>query len=137
MPWFKVDDGLHSHPKFMDLPLESVGLWTMAGAFSSAYLTDGLITHRQVARLGGTEDDARALVDAGLWDEADNGYKFHDWEDYQPTRAQVESERAAARERMRKRRRNVGGQFEGGSPEVRPNTQRTSGEVRELSLIHI
>ena len=52
MTWFKVDDGIHSHPKFLDVSLAAVGLWTMCGAWCSAYLTDGQITRRQVQRLG-------------------------------------------------------------------------------------
>ena len=50
MTWYKVDDGIHSHPKFLDVSLAAVGLWTMCGAWCSAYLTDGQITRRQVQR---------------------------------------------------------------------------------------
>ena len=66
MTWFKVDDGIHSHPKFLDVSLAAVGLWTMCGAWCSAYLTDGQITRRQVQRLGGDDTLAAELVDAGL-----------------------------------------------------------------------
>jgi hypothetical protein len=34
------------------------------------------------------------LVDAGLWDEVDGGYRVHDYADFQPTRASVIAERA-------------------------------------------
>jgi hypothetical protein len=34
------------------------------------------------------------LVDAGLWDEGDDGYVVHDFDQYQPTRAEVQAERA-------------------------------------------
>lgn len=34
------------------------------------------------------------LVDAGLWDEVDGGYRVHDYADFQPTRATVIAERA-------------------------------------------
>lgn len=37
----------------------------------------------------------KLLVCAGLWDEVDGGYQIHDYADFQPTKAQVESERAA------------------------------------------
>jgi hypothetical protein len=33
------------------------------------------------------------LLDAGLWDEVPGGYRVHDYDDYQPTKAQVEAER--------------------------------------------
>ena len=83
MTWYKVDDGIHSHPKFLDVSLAAVGLWTMCGAWCSAYLTDGQITRRQVQRLGGDDTLAAELVDAGLWRETGDGYVFHDWADYQ------------------------------------------------------
>ena len=70
MTWYKVDDGIHSHPKFLDVSLAAVGLWTMCGAWCSAYLTDGQITRRQVLRLGG--DDALAAELDRLKDELAN-----------------------------------------------------------------
>lgn len=103
MPWFKVDDGLHSHPKWDDVSLAAAGLWMMAGSYASHYLTDGEISHRRVLRLGGTPELAAELVDAGLWIETDDGYQFHDWHDYQPTRAEVEEQRDRQREQTRQR----------------------------------
>lgn len=43
-------------------------------------------------------------MEAGLWIPTEDGYRFRDWNDYQPTRESVEAERDAARERQRKRR---------------------------------
>ena len=131
MTWYKVDDGIHSHPKFLDVSLAAVGLWTMCGAWCSAYLTDGQITRRQVQRLGGDDTLAAELVDAGLWRETGDGYVFHDWGDYQPTREDVEASRAAARERMRKRRNPDTGKFAPRSEDVRANTERTDTERAE------
>jgi hypothetical protein len=34
------------------------------------------------------------LVMAGMWDEVDGGFLIHDYTDYQPTKAQIEAERA-------------------------------------------
>ena len=107
MPWFKVDDRLHAHPKAQDVVdsrPSAMGLWALAGSWCAAMLTDGLVPKRQVSRLGFKPADARALVDCGLWHEAEGGYQFHDWQEYQPTREQVEGERTAARERMRRKR---------------------------------
>lgn len=41
MPDFRVDDGFGNHPKTVGLSLEAIGLWTLAGAWSMRYLTDG------------------------------------------------------------------------------------------------
>ena len=131
MTWFKVDDGIHSHPKFLDVSLAAVGLWTMCGAWCSGYLTDGRITRRQVLRLGGDDTLAAELVDAGLWRELEDGYVFHGWDEYQPTREDVEASRAAARERMRKRRNPDTGKFAPRAEDVRANTAGTDEERAE------
>lgn len=120
IPWFKIDDGFHGHPKVVELDLEAVGLWTLAGTWCADYLTDGAIGIKTIRRLGGDKDLAQTLVDAGLWLEDDEGYQFKDWEDYQPLKEQVEAERAAAQERMRQVRAKKKG--------VRPNTSRTDPE---------
>lgn len=124
--WFKVDDGFWSHPKTATLSDAAVTLWVRAGAYSCQHLTDGVIS-RPVLRLVGTPDAAEELVAARLWLEDAEGWRFHDWDHYQPTKADVEAERAAARERMRERRRNKKGRFEGSSPEQPANVPEKFG----------
>lgn len=96
MTWGKIDDKLHSHPKAEDAGLEAMGLWAMALSYCAAYLTDGLVTAARVSRLAGERGEylAGRLVDAGLWEaRPEGGWQFHDWADYQPTKAGVEAER--------------------------------------------
>lgn len=125
MAWFKVDDGLHSHPKVIDLELEALGLWVAAGSWCADYLTDGLISSGQIRRLGGTDELAEELVRAELWSREGKRYRFNDWTDYQPTKSAVESEREAARRRMQELRSGRGSKPKG-SGSVRPNSARTS-----------
>lgn len=99
--WFKVDDKFWSHRKARALPAEAIALWVRAGSYAGDHLTDGVITHDDLAFLGGSEKAAHALVRAGLWDDIEDGYAFHDWEHYQPTKAKIESERVATRERVK------------------------------------
>ena len=99
MTWFKVDDGFAFHPKALAAGNLALGLWVRAGAYSSAHLTEGFIRKDIVASLG-TVAAARKLVDAGLWDLVDGGYRFHQWEQRNPSRDDVESEREAARLRV-------------------------------------
>ena len=106
MSWFKVDDGIHDHPKTEHLSLAAVGLWTLAGAYCSRHLTDGAISANRVGKLGGDDDLVRELLDAGLWRVEGRSYIFHDWHDYNPPRAEVEQKRAAATERQRKWRQS-------------------------------
>lgn len=126
MPWFKVDDGFHGHPKVIGLPASAVGLWLLAGTWAAQYLTDGHVPRGMVGRFGGTDADAAELIGAGLWHPAESGYQFHEWHEYQPTKDEVEAERAAARNRMRERRRNQKGQFAGSSAEQPKNFDGSS-----------
>ena len=120
MPWFKVDDGFHGHPKVVELSLAAVGIWTLAGSWCAKYLTDGVITLRAIERMEGDEALALELVARGLWLEVAGGYEFKDWAEYQPLKVAIEAERLAARERMIVVRAQKKG--------VRANTSRTDGE---------
>lgn len=104
MPWFKVDDTLGSHPKARAAGLAAMGLWVTAGAWSSQHLTEGFVPDWYVKSWPSGQKRAANLVESGLWIAVDSGYRFHQWEERQPTKEQVESERAAARERQRKHR---------------------------------
>lgn len=135
MPWFKVDDGFHGHPKVIELSLPAVGVWTLAGSWCANYLTDGQISMRSIRRLGGDEPEAIELVEADLWrDLGDGNYQFKDWEDYQPLKESVESEREAARERMQAVRAKKKGSSPKRSEDVQANNTGTfaddSAEVR-------
>ena len=90
MAWFKIDDHLYSHPKWMALPKPARALWVTAGSWCAGQLLDG------------TRAEARRLVEAGLWEEIENGYLFHDWAEYQPVRQAVMDKRAKDAERLRK-----------------------------------
>ena len=134
MAWFKVDDGFWSHPKVLELSPDAVALWVRAGSYSAAHLTDGLVKSSTIRMLGANCDIADELVSAGLWAECEDGWVFHDWSAYQPSRDQVLHEREKARERMRNVRANTTRTFGSSSPSPsRPVPSRpdpvTSNEV--------
>ena len=144
MTWFKVDDALAMHPKAFAAGNAALGLWVRAGSWSAQQLTDGFIPREVIPALGGDWDTAVALIRAKLWHEADGGYQFHDWADYQPTREQVLAERAAAAERKRKSRARSQGEShrdsqrpDGGSHSSpsRPVPTPTTGYVSESSNV--
>jgi hypothetical protein len=105
MTWFKVDDRLHSSRKILSIPrsvrLSSVGLWTLAGSWSAHEELDGLVPDYMVTELGGTPRLVAALVTAGLWIEVVDGSQFNKWQEYQPTRAELELARTKETERKR------------------------------------
>lgn len=103
MTWFKVDDSFHSHPKTAAVSLAAVGLWTVAGTWSGAYLTDGLVDDHMISLLSrGSTELVDELVRAGLWTRTKGGYRFHDWSDYQPTSKSVRALRETRAEAGRK-----------------------------------
>jgi len=101
--WFKVDDGFAFHPKVIEVAMAAgngpLGLWVRAGAWCSAQLTDGFVPDAMITALMGTEEDAEALASALLWTRCEAGWRFHDWDGCNPTRAGVidrREKRAAA-----------------------------------------
>lgn len=57
----------------------AIGLWVKAGAYCAAHNTYGQLSKVAVKHLGGTLRQAQALVDAGLWEETETGWRFHQW----------------------------------------------------------
>ncbi|MBC9714055.1 mucin-2 [Streptomyces sp. TRM66268-LWL] len=114
MPWFKVDDTAHAHPKLLKAGNAALGLWVRAGAYAAQHLTEGVVPG-VVAQLYGTAPQARKLLAAGLWhasghdcsrcvQPAAGDYVMHDFLIYNPSRARVEDDRARAAERQQRAR---------------------------------
>lgn len=93
MPWFKVDDHLYSHPKWVGASPAAKALWVTAGSWCAAQLTDGHVPRHMLPVVGGRPRVAQELVDTGLWIENGTGWYFHDWFEYQPAKADTEAVR--------------------------------------------
>ena len=135
MAWFKVDDGFSSSPKVLSIRrrdrLAAVGLWTVAGAWAAKHLTDGFIPAYMLEELAAEESQVDNLVTAGLWREEGDGYQFHDWHDYQPTRVDVLANRERERQRKEayraKKAGNAGESPSGTPPDGDAGQERVSG----------
>lgn len=101
--WFKVDDQLAFNAKVVAAGNEAMGLWVRAGSWAAAQLTNGFVPeHMAIAMANGMASAMAngmanpcgpdALVMAGLWDEVEGGYQFHDWDEFQPS-AEAEKEK--------------------------------------------
>lgn len=103
MPWFRLDDSFHSHPKVLAAGNEATGLYVRCGTYAAQHLTDGFIPE-QVALQYGTPALVETLVATKLWRRARGGWRMPDYLDYNPSREAVERERKAAAERQRRHR---------------------------------
>ena len=98
MPWAKVDDKLHGHPKAAKAGLEALGLHLLAMSHCAAYETEGHVAPEFTTRTAGKRADALTdrLVESGLWELNGTGWVIHDWLEYNPTRKET-AELAKAR----------------------------------------
>lgn len=113
MAWARIDDGFVDHPKVLKVWQAcpgAVGLHVRAIAYCSRHLTDGVITQAAVISLSPVQrdrdDQTAALVDGGVWywDEANESFIIHDFNDYHPTKAELEAKREQERKRKVKER---------------------------------
>jgi hypothetical protein len=106
MSWFKIDDGFYSHPKVKSIPRRdraaAIGLWTQAGSWCSAQLTDGHVPEYMLDEFAAPPKLAAALVTARLWDsnKEKGGWDFHDYHDHQPSRETVQAKRKQNADRI-------------------------------------
>ena len=114
MPWARIDDHLHAHPKIVaawQIDPASVGLELLALSHSAAYLTDGAIDQRFVRSWFKSAARRRravnALVETGLWVPNGDGWVIHDYLDYNEPR-ELLLERRRAREAKRRGNRREG-----------------------------
>ena len=105
MPWFRLDDSAYDHPKVAGLSDPAFRLWVTAGLYSCRHLTDGMVTQVTLRILQAKAKHCQELVMAGLWVVVpDGGYRFHDWEHYQPSAESVRQRRAKDRDKKARAR---------------------------------
>lgn len=126
MSWVRLDDQFPNHAKIMSVGSDAFRLHVTAMCWAANQLTDGAVPVVATRQLGWfCADLGRSITEletAGLWDAMPDGWRIHDYLDYNPSREQVVKERTEAKERMRNKR--------GSSAEVRPNISRTSDNVQ-------
>ena len=99
MTWAKFDDAFWSHPKTVRAGNEAVGAFVRMVCYCSQYLTDGAVpaaTAREIARPKILE----RLVEVGLLEADGDGFRVHGYLERNPSRLQVEAERAAKTQRQ-------------------------------------
>lgn len=104
MVWIRIDDQIAHHPKFLAAGPLASWFWICGNAYCNKYLTDGFIPESALGALGGVTGAKRLaerLVEVGLWTQHEDGFRVHDFHDYNPTAAQVKQKRRDDRDRKR------------------------------------
>ncbi|MFJ9771153.1 hypothetical protein ACIRVF_07910 [Kitasatospora sp. NPDC101157] len=148
MPWFKIDDGFHCHPKVLAAGTAAVGLYVRCGSWAAQQASEGVVP-KAVARMYGTPRMIKALVDAGLWHAPGfncesckewhpvapkDAYLIHEYLAFNPSKEAVATARAAKAERQRRWREGRQGKAsdansEGNSHRVDANLEGNSMRV--------
>lgn len=104
MSWVRLDDLCPENPKLEQAGAAAGWLWVCGLAYCNRRTRrDGFIPSAKVSQLylgmPAPMKNAQRLVDAGLWEICDGGYRIHDYLKFQPTAekvAEVSAKRAAA-----------------------------------------
>lgn len=106
MAWVKLDNGFREHKKVLRATPAGVCLWVCGLDYCNRQpARDGFIPAEVVPVLYPMPQPmkvAARLVAAGLWEEADGGFRVHDYHDYQPTAEAAEAKREQCREAGRR-----------------------------------
>lgn len=145
MSWFRIDDDFTAHPKVIALSDAALAMWMKCGCWAqrpqNQYL-GGLIPAAllpEIAKLPAKKarDLAKELVEAnaggtkefGLWEVRENGWQFHDWDDYQPRETLTRAEAASlAGKKSAAVRRERNGTAQPSSNRTPPNDSQTFEE---------
>lgn len=97
---FRVDDGFPNHPKTLGMTHEAMGVWMCMGCWCARYLTDGYIPDDAVRLITTKQRIILNLAARQLITRLGDGWQMVDWLDYQRSKAEVERERTATRDRV-------------------------------------
>jgi hypothetical protein len=112
MPWVRLDDNFPNNRKISMLSANAFRLYVSALCWSSANLTEGFIAEdelRSIAHVRSAKVASNQLVTRGLWERVEGGWRIHDYLEFNPTRAQVKTERSsnAARQKAYRDRKKA------------------------------
>ena len=87
MAWLRIDDTVPEHRKMLAAGPAACWLWVCGIAYCQRQLTDGFIPELALSMIGVTgaaraKKLAEVLVEAGLFEAVDGGYRVHDYHDH-------------------------------------------------------
>lgn len=127
MSWAKFDDAFPWHRKVRRLSDGAFRLHVTAICYAAKDYTDGLILVEDLDEMPAVRQVEKRIVElvaARLWEPVDGGWVVHDYLEYNPSRAKVQADRAALRERQRRwaeKREQDRARYDGATPGPAPN----------------
>jgi hypothetical protein len=97
--WLKLDDKFGDHPKVIGLTDRQFRVHMLALLYCARHETDGALPAEWV-RARCVKADREALITAGLWEPKQNGWRLHDWLDWNRSAEQAKLEREQTRQRV-------------------------------------
>ena len=95
--WVRVDDQMPNHRKFIAMPHKerdrAIGIHLRALCYCNAQHTDGFIPDGFIESLYRGAPIALLLADAGIWERAEDGWRIHDFLEYQPSAQEADERR--------------------------------------------
>lgn len=98
-----LDEGWHRWPEIMRAGTGAAGLYARCGSYIADSRTDGFI-ESAVARMYGTPEWIQRLLDVGLWQVEEHGFRDTRYFPLNKTAAEIEKAKAAAVARQRRHR---------------------------------
>jgi hypothetical protein len=88
LPWVRLDANIAQHDKVLRLIAQPGGwrayaVYTFALGYSGGHATDGLIARHVLGAVHGTQRIADLLVEAGMWEVAEDGWLIHNYAERQ------------------------------------------------------
>lgn len=128
MPWFKIDDAFHCHPKVLAAGNGACGLFVRFGSYCAQQLTDGVIP-RSIARQYGTRSELKRLLDLHLIEPHADDFVIPDYLDYNPSATDIRNLRNTRSEAGR-----AGGLASGASRQTKPVNKANSEPIASRLL---
>ena len=137
MSWARIDDHANEHRKQLRAGPEACWLWTCGLMYCNRQAArDGIIPDEVLGLLYPSESFkikpaklAAKLVEVGLWERVNGGFRVHNWERWNRSSDAVEAERAKGRKRARRSfERRKAEEAAVSSGEEKPKTDRRASE---------
>lgn len=93
MTWARLDDGFWRNEKVIACSDAALGLHVRAISYCADQRTDGAISRAAITVLRAKAARIQDLVEAGLWDQSEDGYAVHDFLKYNLSAADADSKR--------------------------------------------